>query len=414
MISEKCLQNYAQLAIQLGVNVQPDQLLVIIAPVDCADFARRCVEEGYKAGAKEVRVQWSDERISKISYQYSSLQVLQHIPDWFIEREQEQVDRGYCVLYLDSSIPSLMKDINQDLIRQVTMARQTILEPFQNYTMANQGQWSIVAVPNVQWAKKVFPQLSEDAAMQALWDAILKTVRVSEEGDALQKWQAHNETLANTCRYLNEHHFQSLHFKNALGTNLTIQLVEDHIWEGGSEKTTKEVLFNPNMPTEEAFTMPHRLGVQGKVVATKPLSYQGKLIDHFWIEFKDGKAVAWDAQQHKEALDDLIEFDEGSSYLGEVALISNDSPISQSGILFYDTLFDENASCHLALGRAYPSNIKDGLSMSEQQLIEKGYNFSKTHVDFMFGSDDMEIMGIQKDGKEVQLFSQGNFCVELK
>ena len=327
-------------------------------------------------------------------------------------REEEFVDRGYCILHIDSSIPGIMKDVDQDKVQQVVTARRKALEKFQNYTMANLGQWSIVAIPNPEWALKVFPQEQPDTAVEKLWDAILASVRIQDQQDPIPLWEKHNRQLSERNDWLNRQRFAALHFKNQKGTDLIVDLAEGHLWEGGCEKSQSGVVFNPNMPTEENFTMPKRTGVRGKVQATKPLSYQGKLIQNFWIEFEEGKAVRWHAEEEEAALASLIQFDEGSAYLGEVALIDVDTPISQSGILFYNTLFDENASCHLALGRAYPMNMEGSQSMSEEEMKAKGCNFSMVHVDFMFGSDDMQITGLHADGTEVVFFNDGQFCIE--
>lgn len=411
MVKEQLLRQYASLAVRQGVNVQKGQLLVIAAQVDSAPFVRLCVEEGYRAGAGEVLVQWKDDMLSKLDYQYADTETLKRVPQWIINREQEFVDRGYCVLHIDSAIPGLMKEIDQDKVQQVMTARRKVLEKFQNYTMANEGQWSIVAVPNPEWALKVFPDCAAEEAVDKLWDAILKAVRVSEDQDAVSLWDQHNEQLAKQNDWLNRQQFQSLHFVNGQGTDLTVELAEGHVWAGGCEKSQKGVAFNPNMPTEETFTMPKRTGVSGRVTATKPLSYQGKLIQNFWIEFEEGKAVRWHAEQEEAALKSLIEFDEGSCYLGEVALIDVDTPISRSQILFYNTLFDENASCHLALGRAYPMNLEGYLELSDEEMKARGCNFSMTHVDFMFGSEDMKITGLTHKGEEIVFFRDGKFCI---
>ena len=405
----KLLQKYAQIAVQMGVNIQTDQLLIINSPVTCAKFTRLCVEEAYRLGARQVIVHWQDELCTKLDYAYVEADTLAQVPQWILDRKQNEIDRGCAYLHLASSIPSLLENADPNKVKAVSLARQKAMKPFQNYTMANHGQWCIVGVPNVHWAQKVFPDLSEKEAMEKLWEAIFKTVYVEEENNSIAAWEKHNAEITARADKLNQYNFKSLHFKNGIGTNLTVELIRDHIWSGGCEKTTTGVVFNPNMPTEEVFCMPLKKGVQGKVVSTKPLSYQGKLIQQFTLEFKEGKAVCWQASNEEEILKSLLELDEGSAYLGEVALISHDSPISKSGILFYDTLFDENASCHLALGCAYPMNLKGGNQMTEEQLLEAGSNISMTHVDFMFGSNDMEVTGLTEDGNTIVIFKSGNF-----
>ena len=276
--------------------------------------------------------------------------------------------------------------------------------------MANKTQCSIVAVPNKEWADLVFPEFEGcEAVVDELWDKILQAVHVEEDNDPIAEWTKLSENFHRREEILNGYNFKTLHFENSLGTDLYVDLADQHIWAGGSEKTTSGIEFNPNMPTEEIFTMPKKTGVNGKVYATKPLDYNGTLIDDFWFSFKDGKVEDFGAEKGYDALASLVHFDVGSSYLGEVALVPYESPISKSGILFFNTLFDENASCHLALGRAYPMNIKGGVDMSEEELQKAGANHSMTHVDFMFGSEDMKITGICGDQSEVAVFEKGNF-----
>ena len=409
MVSENLLAQYARLIIKSGVNIQPGQLLIINSPVHCADFALLCAQEAYQLGAEEVQVDWSDERFGRLDATYAKKEVLQRVPNWLIDRKQEQIDRHCAYLSLDSRIPDIMEGTDSQKMQEVLIHRQQKLKRFQYYTAANHGQWSIAAVPNSTWAKKVFPLLSPTEAETALWKAILSSVYVDGKEDPVAVWKRHSASIQQHCERLNALNFKALHFKNSLGTDLTVELIQDHIWAGGMETTLGGIPFNPNMPTEEVFTMPLKTGVNGMVTATKPLNYQGKLIKNFTLTFENGKAVKGTAEVNEEALHNLLSFDQGSCYLGEVALISHDSPISRSGILFYDTLFDENASCHLALGRAYPMNLKGGTAMSEQKLAESGSNLSMIHVDFMFGSADMEIDGICQDGTSQAVFRQGNF-----
>lgn len=411
MVSEKILRKYAELAVKMGTNVQKGQMLVINADVRDFEFVHLCVEEGYKAGAGEVTVNWSSEHNTKWSYEYMTKEALSEIPQWTYDRRAYVQDKGCCFLHVVSDTPGLLKDIDSEKILAHQMAASKKFQPLQGYTMANKGQWSIVALPSAGWAKKVFPDMEESAAVEALWKAILCSVRISEDNDPVAEWEKHNEEILRHSKQLNVYNFKELHFKNSLGTDLTVGLIENHIWAGGCEEASNGAIFNPNMPTEENFCMPYKYGVSGKVVATKPLSYQGKLIDDFWLTFENGKVVDYDAGKEKEALKSLVEYDEGSSYLGEVALISYDSPINDTGILFYNTLFDENASCHLALGRAYPMNVKGGTEMDEEQLKEIGANHSMTHVDFMFGSRDMQVDGICKDGTVIPVFRNGNFVL---
>lgn len=410
MVSKNVLRKYAELAVKMGVNVQKGQPLVITADVRDYEFVNMCVEEGYKAGASQVSVDWGSEHNTKCAYEYMTKEDLSEIPQWMYDKREYAQNKGCCYLHIGSQTPGLLKDVDSEKVLARQMAASKKFQPLQSYTMNNEGQWSIVALPSAGWAKKVFPDMEERAAIDALWEAILMSVRVSEENDPVAEWDQHNREILGHSKTLNDYDFKALHFTNSLGTDLTVELVENHIWAGGCEEARNGAIFNPNMPTEENFCMPYKFGVNGKVVATKPLSYQGKLIDNFWLTFKDGKVVDYGAEKELEALKNLVEYDEGSCYLGEVALISYDSPINNTGILFYNTLFDENASCHLALGRAYPMNLAGGTDMSEEQLEAAGANQSMAHVDFMFGSADMHVDGIRKDGSVVEVFRDGNFA----
>jgi len=411
MPKEILIEKLADLAVKIGANVQKDQIVVINGSTETKDIVRIVTKKAYEAGAKKVLVNWRDEYTSKMAVEYQTIETLQEIPDYIINRYQYFVDNGACVISIVSPIPELNKDLDPNKQQAVAIASSKALNFYREHMMGNRSQWTIIAASNPIWAKKVFPQKDESEAVEALWNAIFNASRVTENNDPIQEWNDHNARLIAHNTILNNHQFKALHFKNNLGTDLIVELVKNHVWSGGQEKATNGVIFNPNIPTEENFTMPLKTGVNGKVVATKPLDYQGNLIEDFWLEFKDGKVINYDAKQGKDNLKNLIEFDEGSSYLGEVALISYDSPISNANILFYNTLFDENASCHLALGRAYPMNIQGGTEMSDEELEKCGYNNSMAHVDFMFGSKDMDIVGETNDGKKVQIFKDGNFVI---
>jgi len=403
------LRKYAKLAVCVGANVRKNQPLLVSASVETKDFVRLIVEEGYKAGASMVSVRWLDQQVAHTTYKYASVETLTEVPEYLIQQMRFYVDKGYAAISISADTPGLMADIDPMKLQQAGMATGKALKFYSEHMMGNRTQWCVISVPTEGWAKKVFPNERASKAVDKLWDAILSAVRVTKDNDPVKEWKAHNEILHKHNEMLNNYNFKALKFKNGLGTDLTVGLVKNHVWAGGNEKSTKGIVFNPNLPTEESFSMPEKKGVNGKVVATKPLNYNGALIEDFWIEFKDGKAVNFDARTSKEALSTLINYDEGSCYLGEVALISHDSPISNSNILFFNTLFDENASCHLALGRAYPMNVKGGTNMTQDQLDAAGANNSMTHNDFMFGSADMSIVGITQEGKEVIVFKNGNF-----
>ena len=404
------LKKYAQLAVVNGTGLKEGQTLVINAPVSAQDFVRLCVESAYTdAKAGYVYVRWTDELSSRLTYKHANIERISKVDDWVVAQYQQFVDEGAAALSIYAPAPGLMDDVDASVIAKVTSATQIAIAFYRKHMMANQSQWSLVSIPNPFWAKKIFPELSEADAIDALWEAIFKAVRVSEDNDPLAEWDVHNTTLHANNDKLNQHQFAALHFKNALGTDIEVGLVKNHRWAGGAEKAANGQIFNPNIPTEETFTMPHKDLVNGKVVATKPLNYQGRLIDDFYFVFKDGKVVEYDAKVGKEVLDYLMNSDEGSRSIGEIALISHDSPISNMNILFYNTLYDENASCHMALGRAYPMNVEGGTTMSDDELKALGMNFSNEHVDFMFGSADMHIVGIKADGTQIDVFRDGNF-----
>lgn len=409
-INEKILEKYAKVAVTMGVNVQKGQTLILNTSIDAVPLTRAVVKAAYEAGAKQVQVNYGDDIVSKYHYTYQDLETLKTVPQWLIDSKLDYMKDGTaCMLCICSDVPGILKDVDGEKLGKAMQARAAAMKELNAYTMANKIQWSIVAAPNAEWAKQVFPKDDEETAVSKLWDAILHAMRIDEENDPIAAWDEHNRTLAEREQKLNDMKLKKLHFTNGRGTDLTIEIPDDGIWAGGNEKTTSGIVFNPNMPTEEIFTMPYKYGVNGTVYASKPLDYNGKLIDDFWFTFKDGKVVDYGAKQEPEALKSLVEFDEGSCYLGEVALVPYESPISLSNILFLNTLFDENASCHLALGKAYPMNIVGGTEMSDEELAAHGVNLSDTHVDFMFGTADMKITGFDQNGKELSIFDQGNF-----
>ena len=410
-MNQKRIRDYAKLLVRNGVNVQKEQLLVINAPVEAYEFARMCTEEAYQAGASEVMVKYYDTFKKHLDFQNMSIENLSNFPQYRIDETADIIKRQGCMLSLVSEVPGILKDISQEKLQATSLASSKAMKPYRYYTMSNYGQWTVAAYPNTVWAQKIFPDLTKDAAYEALFEKILSASRV-DGNDPVANWNQHNEEISKHTEILNNYNFKSLHFVNELKTDLVVELANGHIWEGGSDQTREtKVTFNPNIPTEEVFTMPNRLGVNGIVYASKPLNYQGKLIEDFWLKFVDGKVVDFDAKKGKDALQNLLDTDENSKYLGEVALISHDSPISNLDILFFTTLFDENASCHLALGAAYPTNLKNGTKMSEEELLNHGGNVSMSHSDFMFGSRGMNIYGLTQSGQEVQIFKDGNFII---
>lgn len=410
-MNEKLLKKYAKLIVKVGANVQLGQLVVLNVSTENKEFARLIVEEAYEAGAGEVMVQWSDSFVSRQHYFKQTVEKLEEVPEWTISKAHYIVDNQACFIHIDSTIPEIFKDVDGTKIHRSTVARQLKMEFYQEYTMANRGQWTIASAPNKYWAKKLFPNLNEEEAIEKLWQKILEACRVTKDNDPVLEWEIHNQNLLKHNQVLNDYNFDRLIFKNKLGTNLSVKLVDNHIWCGGGEYTDKGVYFNPNIPTEENFTMPDNKGTEGIVYATKPLNFRGKIIEDFWLKFEKGQVVDFGAKKEQTTLSDLLNTDEGSRRIGEIALISHNSPISNTNLLFLTTLFDENASCHMALGRAYPMNIKGGLKMTKDELKAQNSNHSLVHVDFMFGSADMEIIGVQKDGKKIPVFKEGNFVI---
>ncbi len=403
------LKKYATLAVKTGINLQQNQLLVIMSPIECAPFTRMIMEEAYKAGSKEVIVHWSDELSTKIRFINAPEEVFETMPQWQVDSFMHYAEQGAGFLSISASNPELLKDVNPDRIAKAQKTRSLALKKFNARLMSNQNSWSIVSIPTEGWASKVFSEVSKEEAIEKLWNAIFKIVRVDQENPVLA-WENHKKNLKEKMDYLNSKNFKTLHFKNAKGTDLHLELPENHLWVGGAENNEEGVEFIANMPTEEVFSMPKKTGVNGIVYSSKPLNYGGNLIDNFSITFKEGRIVDFTAESGYDTLKHLISTDEGSHYLGEVALVPYNSPISNSGIIFYNTLYDENASCHLAIGRAYSLCMKDGEKMSEEELEKAGGNYSLAHVDFMIGTEDLSITGISADGNETYVFQNGNWA----
>ncbi|QVK18491.1 aminopeptidase [Mycoplasmatota bacterium] len=402
------LKKYAQLLIKMGINIQKNQTLIVRAPIECAEFARIVAQVAYDEGAREVIMRWEDDLSTKMKYLSANDEIFDEFPEWLKEFHLSYARKGAAFLTIDASDPELLKEVNPSkMVRYQKVANKAVKE-YRDRLMSNKNVWCIASIPTVSWAKKVFPDVNEEEAVSKLWDAILNAMRVNQE-DPVKAWEEHKTNLKKSMDFLNSNNFKMLKFKNNLGTDLEVELPEEHIWLAGSEFTPEGIEFIANMPTEEVFTLPKKTGVNGIVYSSKPLNFNGKLIDEFSITFKDGKIIDYNAKKGYDSLKELIETDEGSHYLGEVALVPYDSPISKSNILFYNTLYDENASCHLAIGRAYPSCIKNGDNMTEEELEKHGVNHSINHEDFMFGTADLKITGITHDNKEIPIFDNGNF-----
>lgn len=404
------LNEYAKLCVKVGINIQPGQPLVVHAPIEGVEFVRLIAKNAYEAGASEVYVNWNDEVITRLKYEYAPMEVFENFPKWYADGLEDYAKKGAGFLSISAQDPELLKGIDPKKIAANNKSSSIALKEFRNYTMNDKNTWCVVSIPTKSWAKRVFPNLSEDEAVESLWKAIFDATRMNTE-DPIKAWQDHMENLKKKVDYLNSLELKSLHYTSANGTDLVVELPEGHIWAGGGAVDQNGVEFAPNMPTEEVFTMPLKTGVNGVVYSSKPLNYGGKLIDEFKLTFKDGRVVDFDAKVGKDTLADLLNIDEGAKYLGEVALVPFDSPISQSNIIFLNTLFDENASCHFALGKAYPTNIKGGEKMTEEELEAHGVNNSLTHVDFMIGTEDMSIIGETKSGEKIQIFKNGNWNI---
>ena len=406
---EERLSEYAQLVIRTGVNLRKGQPLVLNAPIECADFARRLAKEGYLAGAKDVTVVWNDEKFSRLRFELASEDALSSYPDWRRRLYMDNAEDDAAIVSIHAEDPEAFLGVEAARLAMAQQAAGEALIEYRARVMSNKNAWSVVSVPTEAWARKVFPDKNGVEATEALWKEIFSTVRVAGDGSAEARWKVHTDFLRRASEFMNHMAFDFLHYKNALGTDLIIRLPEGHIWAGGAEETQNGRVFVANLPTEEVYTLPLRDGVDGTVVATKPLVFQGNLITGIKFRFAAGKVVSFEAENGRAHLEKLLETDEGSARLGEVALVPYDSPISKSGVLFYNTLFDENASCHLALGKAYPTCLAGGADMSTVELLSHGVNDSLLHEDFMVGSRDLSITGTTKNGQEIPVFRDGNF-----
>ncbi|MDO7904858.1 aminopeptidase [Paenibacillus sp. JX-17] len=402
------LQKYAELSVRVGVNVQPGQTLVVHSPISAAEFTRLIVKEAYTAGAKLVKVLWNDEQVTRLQYDLAPDESFEIVPKWQAGEMTELVENGAAVLHVIAENPDLLKGVKPERITTSQKVRGQAMAQYRAYQMADKFSWSIVAVPSPEWAAKVFPDVPEEQQIDKLWEAIFRTVRL-DQADPVAAWQSHLDQLESKSSALNAKKYKKLHYK-APGTDLTIELPEGHIWTAGNSINEQGHSFVANMPTEEVFTAPLKTGVNGKVSSTKPLSYGGNIIDHFSLTFENGRIVDVQAEVGLDTLQRLVEMDEGTHYLGEVALVPHQSPISQSNILFYNTLFDENASNHLAIGTAYAFCLEGGKSMNKEELAAHGMNDSVTHVDFMVGSGEMDIFGVREDGTEEPVFHKGNWA----
>ena len=405
------LKNYAKLIAKTGVNVKSGQDVIIRAELDQPEFVAYVAEECYRAGARNVRVEWSHQPVSRLNAIYQSEDTLAEVAPWQEEKLRDQSLSLPAVIYLESADPDGMNGVDAHKVSSASMRRFPKIKPYRD-AMENKYQRCIAAVAGKNWAKKVFPkEKNAQAAEEKLWEAILRCSHA--EGNPIGNWNEHNKNLSERCRILNGLHLKKLFYRSSNGTDLTVGLMPEGVFAGGGETTLSGRYFNPNIPSEEVFTTPRRGLAEGVVYSTKPLSYQGQLIENFHLRFADGKVTEAAAEKGEEVLKKMLAMDEGASYLGECALVPFDSPINESGLLFYNTLFDENASCHLALGRGFSMCVKDYENYSDEKIKELGVNDSMIHVDFMIGARDLSIEGETEDGARVAIFKNGNWSLAL-
>ena len=402
---------YAELLVRKGVAIRPGQELVVQSPVECADFARRVVKCAYDARAGHVTVIWNDDKVTRMEYENVSLSYFEHTPSWKVEQLNSLAEKGACFLFLEGSDPSVLQGIDPAKPAAASRARSADCRAFRDGMDFGRNAWCIAGVPVESWAAMVFPDVPRREAVYRLWVAILQVARADGDDPQLA-WETHNATFEKNKRLLNSGAYDALRYESSNGTSLLIGLNKGHIWDGGSAKTQSGTVYFPNIPTEEVFTSPDYRRADGVVHSVMPLVHQGQVIDDFWLRFEGGKVVDYGAEQGKEVLKSIIDTDEGAARLGECALISKNTPIRETGILFYDTLYDENASCHLALGMGFPECIEGGYDMTPEELLEHGVNRSHTHVDFMIGADDLNVWGVRTDGSEEAIFVDGQWAWE--
>lgn len=402
------LEKYAELIVKTAVHIQPGQELWINAPIHAPELVRLVVKRAYEEGAKRVHVEWQDEIVTQMTYKLAPDEAFEQYPKWRAQGVTELAEQGGAYLLIESDDPELLKDVDPKRIANYSRVASAALAKWREYMSSKKMTWSIVAAPSDNWAKRVFPGLDAQAAVEALWQTIFRAIRV-DQANPVQAWEAHNANLLAKRAYLNGKQYKKLHYR-APGTDLIVELPDNHLWNGGISKNAQGNTFNPNVPTEEVYTAPRREGTHGVVRSTKPLSYRGNLIENFSLTFENGRVVDFEAETGSDALKTMLELDENSRYLGEAALVPHQSPISQSNIIFFNTLFDENASNHLALGNAYPTCVEGGTAMSLEELLQAGLNQSILHVDFMVGSSEMDIDGITKDGQVEPVFRKGNWA----
>lgn len=406
-MKKSVLRKYASLIVNTGIRVAKGQEVIVYAELDQPDFVRMVVEECYRAGASKVTVEWNYQPLTKLHVRHRKLAVLGRVEEWEEARLRHYTEIVPCRIHLISDDPDGLRGINLEKFAKGQQMRYQVTKPYRD-KLQNRDQWCIAAVPGAAWAKKVFPDLPRGRAIERLWEVILQASRVDDDPNAA--WEAHNRDLAARCDYLNSLKIKELEYRSQNGTHLRVGMIPQAIFRGGAEKTLQGHLCNPNIPSEECFISPMRGKAEGVVYSTRPFSYEGQVIDNFWIRFEEGRAVEVHAEQNEELLKQMISMDEGAAYLGECALVPYESPIRQSGILFYNTLFDENAACHLALGMGFVDTIRDVENYSLEECRKMGINDSMIHEDFMIGSEDLDIDAHTEDGRVVPIFRHGTWA----
>lgn len=407
-MTTQTLINFSNLALKIGVNLQVGQRLEIACPIEKSDVAHVMAKQAYALGAEYVRIRWEDEEMEKLTYQNAPSHILQEVPKWLVSNRNELIEKNYCYVAISAENPMAFKDVDPEKMSMFIKARGKALKKYSNDVMNNEIRWCVVSVPTLEWAKQVFPNSKNPE--QELENHIIQSMRLNCENPLLE-WQNHINLLNKRAKFLNDCNFNYLHFESTNGTNLDVGLCDNHTWLSAKEKASDGLEFVANMPTEELFTAPHRLKTNGVVYSALPLCYNGQIIDNFSLVFKNGKITDYSAKVGNETLKQLIETDEGTHHIGEVALIGKSSPIAQSGILFFNTLFDENASCHLAIGKAYPTTVIGGDKLSIKELKKLGANDSIDHIDFMIGTKDLSVVGVKHDNTKVQLMKNGDWVI---
>lgn len=410
-MNQTYLQLYADFIVKVGVNVQPRQNFLIRCPVSMPDFAHACVKAGYEAGAKDCIVRWEDDKLTRLRMEYGAEADLTALKPYELRSYLDYAEDpdGCCTLAIHADDPEALAGLDAAKINRVNLARRNIMKPWQEYTMNDRVQWCVAAVPAPAWAAKVFPDLPQDQAVEKLWELIFDVCRVST-GDPVTAWREHVAAGKHHRDQLNAWNLDHIRMVSSNGTDLTIGLADDATWEGATSKAENGTEFIANVPTEEVFCAPHRERVNGIVYGTKPYVYNGQLIEGWHVTFRDGAVVEHGAEKNAALLAELLSTDANANRIGEIALVPASSPINRSGVLFYNTLFDENAACHIAFGAGYPTNIRGGSTMTREQLMRKGLNDSAIHEDVMIGAPDTCVTGVTKDGREVEIFRDGEWA----